>query len=157
MPSKVSLTYLDASGELSTVEYYIPDTIAGNIAAQLDDSLPQTALSTAALISSMSLCTPVASKLIANDDKFTRTQPGSLLAQREIGLMVSYSDNVTGKLYRITIPGADWANLGQPGTDQVDATAAGWVAFKAKFETEARSPVGNAITVTGGRLVGRSR
>lgn len=155
--SKVHLTFLDESGEKSSVDYYVPAVDAGTIAAKLDDANPQTAGSTSILMSGLSLCTCIAESLSAADNKFAQTPPGNLFAQREIGLMVSYTDTVTGKNYRLTIPGPDWANIGLSGTDTVDPNDAEWTAFVAQFELKAVSPDGNAVTVTGGRLVGRNR
>lgn len=157
MTGKVSIAFLDKSGEISRVEYNVPVSSAANVEGQIDDSQVDTALSTAALIASLSLCTPISSQLVASTSKWAQTPPGSLYAQRELGLKVTYSDNVTGKLYQMTIPAPDWANIGSGNSDQVDPADAAWIAFKAKFETEAVSEVGNPITVTGGRLVGRNR
>lgn len=155
--SKVHLTFLDESGEKSSVDYYIPALTAGNIAASLDEANPSTAGSTSATLSSLSACTYIAESVSAGDNKFAQTPPGNVMAQREIGLLVTYSDSVTGKAYRITIPGADWANIGLSGSDTVDPANASWVAFKAAFEGHAVSPDGNAVTISGGRLVGRNR
>lgn len=157
MAGKVVLSFLDASGETGRVAYSIPDVTAANLAASLDQSVFATAGGLAAAIASLSLCTPVGTELVANNDKLTPTPPGSLYAQREIGLMVSYADNVNAKKYRITIPGPDWANIGLAGSDQIDPNDAAWTAFKTAFETHAVSPDGNAVTVTGGQLVGRNR
>lgn len=155
--SKVHLTFLDESGEKSSVDYYVPALTALNIAARLDDANPQTAGSTSILLSGLSLCTCIAESLSGADNKFAQTPPGNTWAQREIGLMVTYTDTVTGKLYRLTIPGPDWANIGLSGSDAVDPADAEWTAFVAKFEAEAVSPDGNPVTISAGHLVGRNR
>lgn len=157
MASKVGLTFLDESGEKSRVEYTIADVGAGNVAGIIDNAQFSTAGSLAALFASLSLCTPIQSEVTASVVKSPQTSPGSNFAQREIGLMVSYTDNVTGKMFRVTIPGPDWANIGLAGSDQVNPEAAQWTAFKTKFEADVKSPDGNAVTISGGRLVGRNR
>lgn len=155
--ARVSLTFLDASGEKSTVTYYTAALDAGNIAAIENNADFAVAATLAANIASCSLCTPISSQIADEVAKAAQTPPGSNYAQREIGLLVTYSDTVTGKTYHMTIPGPDWANMGLAGSDQVDPADAAWLAFVADFEAGAVSPDGNAITVAGGRLVGRNR
>lgn len=157
MTGKVSLTFMDQSGEFSRVEYYVPDTDGAGLVNAIDDSKPTTAGSTAALIAALSLCTPVGTQYTIYKSALPPTPPGSMYAQRELGLMVEYADNVTAKKYRITVPGPQWDNIGLTGQDVVDPADPSWVAFKAKFEAEAVSPDGNAITVMGAHLVGRNR
>jgi len=83
--------------------------------------------------------------------------PASPNAQREIGLRVFYTDDVTAKKYHITIPGPDLSLVAQAGTDVVDHTSnAAAIAFVTAFESAARSVDDNAVTVTGMRIVGRA-
>lgn len=155
--SLVTFTFLDHSGEKSSVAINVPALTAGNIAATSDGMQFATAGELAALIASLSLCTPVQSQGQAWVTKSAQTLPGSHYAQREIGLMVSYTDNVNGKVYRFTIPGPAWDTIGAENSDEVNSAAAQWTAFKAKAETVMVSPDGNPITIIGGRLVGRNR
>lgn len=83
--------------------------------------------------------------------------PTNANAQREIGLRVFYTDDVTSKKYHITIPGPDLTLVAQAGTDVVDHTSnAAAIALTTALETFAFSPDDNAITVTGMRIVGRA-
>lgn len=155
--SKVHLTFLDDSLEKSSIDYYVPALTAVNFAASLDENTHSTAGSIAALFASLSLCTPIADSLSAMDAKYAQTPPGSDFAQREIGLMLTYTDTVTGKSYRITVPGPDWTNIRSAGTDMADMTSVKMAAFKTAFEEHVVSPDGNAVSLVSGRLVGRNR
>lgn len=155
--TKVSLTFLDASGEKSTVQYCAPALSALNIASISDNADYGVAATLAANIASLSLCTPISAQIAGEIAKSAQTPPGSNYAQREIGLLITYSDNVTGKTFRLTVPGPDWANMGLAGSDQIDPADAAWLAFKADFEAGAVSPDGNPVTVVSGKLVGRNR
>lgn len=157
MTSKTQLTFMDESGEMSRVVVYGADATALNIATLDDNAQFGTAGGIATTIASLSLCTPVKADLVASSTGYAHTPPGSRYAQRETGLLIRYSDNVNGKMYRITVPGPDWANLGTPGSDMVLTTAPAWIAFVTAFEAQCLSPDGNAITVVDGRFVGRNR
>lgn len=155
--SKVHYVFLDKSLEKSSCDIYIPALTAVNIAASLDKVNPTTAGELGILLQGLSLCTCIGESVSAAENKFAQTTPGDNYAQREMGLLVTYSDTVTGKSYRMTIPGPDWGNISANGTDLVDGVDAEWTAFKAAFEAFAVSPDGNAVTISGGRLVGRNR
>lgn len=155
--SKVGMSFLDYSGETGKIDFYLPQVNAGNIVAELADALPATVGSLAEAICALSDCTCIVSSVEAANSAFTKTLPASAFAQRELGLLVTYQDTVSKKNYRITIPGPKWTTIGQANSDLVDPADALWTAFVAKFEANALSPEGNAVTVTGGRLVGRNR
>lgn len=156
MAVKGGVTFYDESGEKSRVDLYFADLTAGNIATipdQLDISVGG---SLAQLIAACSLCIPIKSDISYEVSKAAQVKPGNANAQREIGISCTYTDNVTGALYHFTIPGGDLANLLAAGTDHVDTTKAAWQALKTAFETYCKSPVGNAVTLVSGKLVGRS-
>lgn len=157
MASKAGLAFLDYSGEIGRCDFYMATSSAGNIAGQLDEINPVHAGSLTEAIAALSNCTLIQTDLLAATNKFTQTPPVSQFAQRELGLMVSYADNVTGVKYRITIPGPKWDTIGVAGTDNVDTGDALWTAFVALLQSQALSPLGNAVTVVSGRLVGRNR
>lgn len=154
--AKVGMTFLDYSGENGRVDFYM--NVAGtDYAGVIAEAAKGTAGSVAAEICGLSDCTCTVSDIQAVSTKYGDPAPVVKTAQREMGLMVTYVDTVTGKKYRITIPGPKWATLGQAGTDKVDTTQALWTAFVTAFEAHAVSEVGNAVTVLDGRLVGRNR
>jgi hypothetical protein len=155
MASKVGYAFLDASGEISRVEMNITTLTAGNFAATTGAVASGGALADA--ISGLSLCTLANVDIVADRTATGGAAPVSNYAQREIGLLVSYQDSVTGKKYRVTIPGPDWATIGQAGSDMVDPADALWTAFVSAFEANVISEAGNAVTILGGWLVGRNR
>lgn len=157
MASKVQLTFLDYSLEKSRVEFYMPEGSAANIEGIISESDFQTAGSVAATIAGLSLCTPIGEAVVASNNKSAETRPGSKYAQRELALLITYSDNVTGNNYHISVPGPDWENLAGADGETVNTAAVGWTAFVTAFEAHAKSPDGNAVTVVTGRLVGRNR
>lgn len=157
MPGKFGYTFLDRSGETSRVDLNCADLTAGNIASTLATALPATAGGLGEAIAAVTLCTPASVDVLAAKTPLSQEVPVSNYAQREIGLMISYTDDVTHQSYRVTIPGPDWATLGQANSDQVNPAVGAWTTLVTAIEAHCVSPVGNAITVTGGRLVGRNR
>lgn len=155
--SKIGLSFMDHSSEVGRVDYYVAGVTAGNLAGTLSGALPATGGSLAAAMCALSGCTCIISDVQAAQNQFAKTPPASAFAQRELGLLVTYQDTVTKKNYRLTIPGPAWDTIGQVGSDLVDPNAAAWTTFVTAFEANALSPDGNAVTVTGGRLVGRNR
>jgi hypothetical protein len=155
MGSKVGYTFLDASGEKSRVDVNITTLTAGNFAATTAAVEDGGALAVA--IAAMSHCVLTNVDIVASRTANGDPAPTELYAQREIGLLVSYQDSVTGKKYRITIPGPKWADMGMVSTDKVDPANELWTAFVSAFESDAKSETGNAVTVLGGWLVGRNR
>jgi hypothetical protein len=157
MTGKLGLTFVDASGESSRIEVNTATATAVNLDDIQEQADPATSGGLTAAIKALSLCALIAYEVIASKNKPAYTDPTNMFAQRELGLMVSYRDSVTGKMYRITIPGPNWTAIGVAGTDKVNPAASAWTGFVTAFEAAALSPDGNAVTVTGGRLVGRAR
>jgi len=150
-------TFLDRSGEKSTMQVPLPTIGAGNIVAALDsitDGTPDGLLTT---LKALSHCTLVRSQVALDPEFYVENLPASALAQREMALLVSYQDNVNGKKYTFSIPGPKWDLIGQAGTDIIDPANVLWLAAKTAIQTFMVSPDGNAITVVAGRLVGRNR
>jgi hypothetical protein len=78
------------------------------------------------------------------------------MAQRESALRIFYADDSTGELYHISIPGPDWDTVDLlPNTDLADLTDEPLASLVAEIESEAKSPVGNSVTVLRAVQVGR--
>lgn len=157
MAGKIGWTFIDVSGESSRSDIPCPDLTAGNIGGILAAADPATAGDLAAAVAALSLCQMAAYSVVATAANTAQAEATDMYAQRELGLMVSYRDTVTGRNYRFTIPGPNWAVLGLAGSDQVDETEATWTEFVTEFNAHAVSQDNNPVVVTGGRLVGRSR
>jgi hypothetical protein len=82
--------------------------------------------------------------------------PTDVMAQRESALRVFYSDDVTGEVYHISVPGPDWDTVDLlPNTDLADMADEPLALLIVALEASALSPVGNAITVLRAVQVGR--
>jgi hypothetical protein len=153
MASNFSITFMDNSRELSVTGVNIPTITSGNFGTILTGGEPA---ALAAAIKAVSLCTPVQETVSLSPIKYAAVLPSSAYAQRELALRVSYQDNTTLSKYTFTVPGVDWAVIGLAGTDKVDETNELWTSLVSAFEAGAVSPDGNAVSVLGGRLVGRN-
>lgn len=151
--SKHISTWRDRSKETSVVEFNFADIAAGG--ANFDSVKAQVDALGAAL-GGVSLCVQAAEKLTQETDPRDASVPTDVLAQREFGLRVFYADNVTGKVYHITVPGPDWDNITMyPESDLADLTDSPVSALVTAMET-GLSPDGNAISVLRAVAVGRN-
>lgn len=154
LQSKMSVGFIDRSGEKSSTEMYLAPLAAdGSNRAAIEASHD----AVKAALATVSLCNFTVSSVQHLRDTDVPVIPSSDFAQRELGLWIQYVDTVTGKYYSSTVPGPSLALLAQANTDEVDivanVTAAALVAV---LEAELVSEFGNAIQVTRMRLVGRS-
>jgi hypothetical protein len=150
MPGKVNLSVVDYGGETSRTAVYTPVLTAANFDA------------TMALIDT--LITAIGNLILGNvwkqvrtaiETLGTKTPPADEEAQRELKWSIVYEDSTTYHRYRVEIPTPDCTLL-VANTDLLDLSAGAGAAFKTAFEAVALSPVGNAVEVIEGRLVGRS-
>lgn len=146
MPSFYGLTIADYSHELSMARFYVAPTI---------DTTGQLALQNA--VSGISLGVIQTANLTIST-VVSGSYPTDQLAQRELKVLVGYSDDVNGKKYTMTVPAPDVSLLTiAAGTDLIDITTGTEVlALVSAIETYGRSELGNAITVNYMRLVGRN-
>lgn len=84
--------------------------------------------------------------MLAIDDPRETDQPASPYAQREAKWLVSYSDNVTGRVYSMEIGGPDLTLLSSDG-QTMDVSGGAGAALVSALETNVLSRDGNAITV----------
>lgn len=82
-------------------------------------------------------------------------QPASQYAQRETKYLVTYTDDVNGRIGQIEIPTADLTLLASGG-DVADATDAAVIAFVGALEAYGETRDGNALSVSSIRHVGRN-
>lgn len=85
----------------------------------------------------------------------TETRPADEEAQRELGLRIFYQDDVTLKKYHVTVPGPRLSLMASAGFDVVDWSGAEMVTLETAFEANVLSPVGNAVSIITGTIVGR--
>lgn len=154
LKSKVELSFLDHSRETSKTQFHVVPLLA--------DGSNRAAVLTAvqnmhAGIAALTLCNLGSGSVQLYQIAEIPTTPSDENAQREQGLWCQYVDNTTGKYYSMTIPGVDRTLVAQINTDEVDIVSnVAAAAFVAIMEANMKSELGNAITVTRMRLIGRA-
>ena len=151
--AKASWSYRDRSDEISTVELTVADVSAGG--ADFDTVIADVAALGAAILAATE-CIQAREMFNQAVDVKNPATPTDVLAQRESALRIFYSDDTTGEVYHISIPGPDWDAIDLlPNTDLADLTDAPMSGLVTALEANALSPVGNAITVLRAVQVGR--
>lgn len=150
--SLATISYLDFSGEKSSVSFNLPDPSGATfdwaaLVADLDGI--------GDLIDAVCLCTRGNDSLRVVAQVGSQALPADEEAQRELGLRIFYIDTTTQKKYHITIPGPNLALMVSAGFDQVDWSGTEMAALEAGLEADMLSPAGNAISVVSGYVVGR--
>ena len=151
--AKASWSYRDRSDEISNVELHVADVSAGG--TDFDTVMAGVASLGAALLAATEC---VQAREVFNQVVDTKdpTTPTDVLAQRESALRIFYADDVTGEVYHISVPGPDWDGIDiLPNTDLADMTDEPLATLITEIESEALSPVGNAVTVLRAVQVGR--
>jgi len=151
MSGKTILSFKDRSSEPSSMSVWVPEINNLNFDAQelLRDALQ-------AAVNGISL--GLQCKLeFGNVEQLAPSGSSSATGQRELKLAVNYHDNVTFETFVTEVPVIDEA-ITLVGSDSVDPANALWIAFVAAFEAYALSPYprGNAVTIDGGQIVGRT-
>jgi len=150
MGSKLTMSYIDHSEEVSTCQFPGVELTAANFDATI-------ALMTALKTAVEAVVLGVLWKRIdqAIDTLTTKTPPASTDAQRERKWIIIYEDTVTFKHYNCELPCADLSLL-IANTDRMDISAGAGAALVTAFENYVKSPDGNAVEVQSVRHVGRN-
>lgn len=142
--AKINFSIRDYSMEMSTFGVFTADL--------LDAAALQTAVDgvTAGVIATRTDISEVVA--------VSGAAPVSPYAQRELGLRVYYSDNVTARngSFTIAAPDLDALTLTGDGVLLTDGVAAPMEILVTWLNANARSSDGNAITVNAARVVGRN-
>lgn len=146
MVSNLNYTIADYSHETSVAGFYTADDISAG---------GKSALQTAVTDITRGI---VQAQTFSTRGNISGAYPTDPEAHRELKLLVGFDDNVTGKKYVMTIPCPDISTLTmQEGTDFVVLADLGvMAALVTAMEANAKSEVGNAITVNYGKIVGRN-
>lgn len=146
-------SFRDRSKEISSIEMNFVDIAAGGANF---DTVKGYVDGLGAALATASLCTQSTENLKQETDTPDPSVPTDVHAQREAGCRIFYADDVTGKVYHITIPGPDKDNMAMISeTDFYDLTDTVLAAVVTAIELGV-SPVGNAITVLRAVDVGRN-
>jgi hypothetical protein len=150
MSSRMSITYIDYSGEKSTISFNCVALSPGNVAAQ--ETL---LIALAAAIAPCVLGNKVKTEIVYAATTPDNTPASDEGAQRELKWLVRYTDNVNGKVGRLEIPTAEGATHLVSNSDlALDTGEMG--ALRTAIEAVVRSVDGNAITVLDIHIVGRN-
>lgn len=149
MTSKVTLSFVDYSGEVSSVGGFFPTLNAGNIAAQtaLMDDLRDA-------IEGVSLGNLQKDTRLLSETKFAVANATNPFAQRELKWHVQMRDT-NGNDVSMEIPCADLSLL-SPGTDILDVTTTEGAALVAAVNAGQKSNDGESVTFVQAYVVGRS-
>ena len=147
-------SFRDRSKEISSIEINTTDVASGganfDVIVGYVDAL-------GAAFAAASLCTQSSESFKQETDTPDAGVPTDVHAQREAGCRIFYSDDVTGKVFHITIPGPDKDNMDMiVESDLYDLTDTLLAAVVSAMETGMLSPDGNAITVLRAVDVGRN-
>lgn len=155
MASQMVVTWIDSSNEASSLTVYGPALLADGT------NWPAITAAFATILGALDDVTRGEIRdvrYVVGDQRLTNVIPTN--GEREEKLYVRYQDDVTLKLYGMTIPcryrerfawkaGSDFADLS-------DTAISEQVALLAQLNGGAKSPAGNAITVVSIEKVGRN-
>ena len=146
MPTSLAFTVADWSAELSVSSFYVAAAIDGTGQDALQNAVDGITLGV------------VQAKNLNTRTNISGSYPTSELAQRELKLLIGFTDDTTGKKYTTTIPAPDISLFSMSaGSDFVDITnGAAVLALVTAMETYGRSELGNNITVNYMKVVGRN-
>lgn len=153
MASRITFKLADYSGEASSVAIPGPALTGATYEAQAAE-----AIGLATTLQAITLAEVQGYTFVADTDTISGDLPTSPYAQREIKLLFTYSDNVTGERGSFTVPAPDLANLETtPDSDMVTLQDASiMAAFVTAVQGFFVSAAGNAITIQSARIVGRN-
>ena len=150
---QASWTYRDRSDEISGVILNVADVSAGG--ADFDAVMASVAALGAAILAATE-CIQAREVYNQTVDVKNPATPTDVLAQRESALRIFYADDTTGEIYHVSSPGPAWDGIDLlPNTDLADLTDEPLATLVAAIESDALSPVGNAVTVLRAVQVGR--
>jgi hypothetical protein len=148
-----SFTFLDATREKSSMTFNFGPitavTLPGFLTQFADLRTKTEAITLGALASD---------QWTGDRTVYSVTPPTDRNAQRERKFLVIYRDNTSLALYRVEIPTADYgiATFGPSGDEIIIGTSGPIYDWVQSFQTLARSPEGNAVTVISIKGVGRN-
>jgi hypothetical protein len=156
MPSRVSWNITDYDQEGATVQLTGPTLNGTNYDAQVAEVDGIRGALEAIILGRMETET-----IVSRAQTFANPAVSSKFAERELKLLFTYVDDVTGERGTFTVPTPDLDSLDRtPGSDKItlqDAAGANLMApLVLAIENWALSKAGNSITIESARVVGRN-
>jgi hypothetical protein len=155
---RLTLSFIDKSGETASVGLPIPDLTVANIESYSSGGIASDAFNDLNdFIDVLTLLNPTGHTLTSKIVQIPPVRPADANAQRETGLLVLMADT-NGHKSRFVIPGLDRELVAQEGTDEVPLTGIIQVEeLITAVEAYCIDPItGLAVTVYGMRMVGRN-
>ncbi len=153
MTSKIRVGMIDHSAEITSMNFHLDALTNANYDALFLATTGKYDL-IKAVFNPLTILNLTRSTVSLEVDQSVGSLPADEHAQRELALRIFYTDSVSGKKYRLDVPGPA-AGVIPEGTDIVPLTNVPLAAFIVVFEAQAVSPEGNALVVTSARIVGR--
>jgi len=150
--SKASIRWKDYSDEYSSTAFEVATPSGG---AYDIDALEASIDAVVDAMEAVTFCSRGKEQYSVVSALGTETRPADEEAQRELGLRIFYQDDVTLKKYHVTVPGPRLSLMASAGFDVVDWSGAEMVTLESAFEANVLSPVGNAVSIITGTIVGR--
>jgi len=157
MTSQTVQTFVDYSGEITTMGLWNPDLNVSNVETYTSLVATNALADLLAAVDALTLLNRTRTNVGAITIPIVTDLPTNKDAQREQKMQIKYADDVTGKKYQVTLPGIDRTIVAQQGTDKVDFVGVTEVAtLVTEMEANYLTELGNALTVYDVRLVGRN-
>lgn len=153
MATPVRIGMIDHSAEQTSTTLYFPTPVNDDYSGLLAPTTGAYDIVKAAFIALTALNLTRSTATIEVDASVGEV-PELEHAQRELRLRIVYVDNVTGKKYRMDVPGPA-SGVIPKGTDEVPISNPLLTAFKTVFEAQCVSPVGNPVTLQRAYVTGR--
>lgn len=150
--SKASIRWKDFSHEYSSTAFNVEDPSG---AAYDWAALEASVDAVVDAMEAVTYCSRGREQITVKAAIGTEVGPADEEAQRELGLRIFYQDDVTNAKYHVTVPGPRLDLMASAGFDVVDWSGAEMIALESAFEANVLSPVGNAVSIITGTIVGR--
>jgi hypothetical protein len=152
MAIRVTQGWIDNDSERAHSSFHLPD-----LGVAYDElALGADALAVRLAMDTLTLMNETKQTAVLTLHTATPTPPSSVLAQREAGVRFFYADTVTGKIYRMDLPGVDRTTYGTPGSVILDLTETDVATFVSAFNDKVKSEVGNAVEIQRGVWYGKN-
>jgi len=154
MATKGEYIYIDTSEERTRMQFYFADVTSVNFDATMGALGKMNSVRTA--LNALTLLNEVSVQATIVAHSAAAVSPNNADAQREYGVKLFWTDNVTHDVGSTFISGVD-SSFRPTAGDKVDLTMTEWAALVTAIQTHCVSKAGNAITVTHGVVTGRRR
>ena len=154
MATNMYLSWKDVVGQVSGLSVQSRDMDAAN-----HDGLKTEFNTLRGALNGFSIGNPQLYQIVAERTVLSNGKAADMESRRELKLLLTYEDAVTGQQYHSELPCPDikdatlWSSA---DPEQPDYASAEWLALKAAWETTIVSPDNNAVLLTKGQIVGRN-